>query len=154
MEEKGGDAERVESLITTEAKFKEFAADRCIEKLEELVEAFAFETMATSRAACFPMTEEAICGMLDSGGKGKPGFATISDKAGAVCVVVLTSDKMSAGDYPAAATIVASHVVTQFVFSDPTIAGIALNPWNDGGAWIPKEFFLQKMQEIGQRYFQ
>lgn len=153
MEEKYGDEKSGQALFTTESKFKEFVANRCVETYTELVETFVIEAMATRRTASFPMSEEAMDNLFDENGNMRFGLAIVRDREGASYAALMTSSDMSAGDYPAAAAIVASQIITQFVFRDPQIAGIAINPWNDGGALVPKSAFLQALQRLDKKYF-
>ena len=144
-----GNGEVSGPLSETEAKFKEFVADRSESAYRALVEAFVFEAMGTNRTACFPLTEDVFKALTEKNSEFPFGFAIVRDLNGIPFAVFLTSHEMSCGPYPISAEIVASAVIVPHLFKERDIAGIAINPWNDGGAFIPKELFLQAMAKIG-----
>ena len=55
---------------------------------------------------------------------------------------------MNCGSYPCAVDIVASAVLTDQFMKATDIVGIVLNPWNDGGACIPKALFLETVARL------
>ncbi|MBR4260021.1 MAG: hypothetical protein IKQ17_13385 [Kiritimatiellae bacterium] len=146
-----GNSEVSGPLSETEAKFKEFVPDRSEMAYHALVEVFVFEVMGTNRTACFPLTEDVFKGLTEKNSEFPFGFAIVRDPQGVPFAAFLTSHKMSCGPYPISAEIVASAVVVHHLFKEPGISGIALNPWNDGGAFIPKELFLQAMAKLDGR---
>ena len=137
-----------EPLSETEAKFKEFVADRSETTYSDLVETFVFEAMGTKRTACFPLTEDIFNGQTEENSGFPFGSRTIANPNGVPFAVFLSSHEMSCGPYPMSAEIVASAVIVPHLFKEQDIAGIALNPWNDGGAFIPKVLFLQTMVKL------
>jgi len=145
-EEDSGNA--TNTLVETDVAFREFVANRSEATYNALVEAFVFEAMGTKRAAWFPLNQEALEGLAEKDGGLHFGFAIVRDPQGIPYATFLTSHEMKCGPYPMSAEIVASYVITQFLFREQDIAGIALNPWNDGGAFIPKNLFLQAMVKI------
>ena len=138
---------KAEGLVETEALFKEFAANRCEETYRALVEGFVFEAMGTQRAASFPLPEIAFEEPAN-GGTLKFGFAVVRDDAGNPFAVLLTSHDMNCGSYPCAVDIVASAVLADQFMKATDIVGIALNPWDGGGAFIPKSLFLETVARL------
>ncbi|MCR5840100.1 MAG: hypothetical protein K6G94_10765 [Kiritimatiellae bacterium] len=136
------------SLVETEAKFNEFVANRSEATYATLVETFIFEAMGTNRTACFPLTEDVFKGLTEKSEEFPFGFAIVRDSQGAPFAAFLTSHEMSCGTYPISAEIDAWVVIKQHLFKERGIAGIALNPWNDGGAFILKDVLFNAMIEL------
>ncbi|MCR5839289.1 MAG: hypothetical protein K6G94_06610 [Kiritimatiellae bacterium] len=142
-----GENTKTEGLVETERRFREFVSNRCEGTYRALVEGFVFEAMGTRRTATFPLPEIAF-EEPENGGTFKFGFAVVRDDAGNPFAVFLTSHDMNCGSYPCAMDIVASTVLTDQFMKATDIVGIALNPWDGGGACIPKALFLETVARL------
>lgn len=144
------DGERNEGyLVATEASVAQFARQRNAETYAQAVRDFVFEVMATERRAYFPVDPSRLVSQLE----GNEGVATgiVRDSEGKPYTVFLTSPQISAGTFTASVEAVASAVLVH-VPSDPALAGVAVNPWTDGGILIPTSALLGAIAELGKMF--
>lgn len=132
-------------LVAAEKSVAAFAKARTEENYFGAVHDFVFEVMATRRRAMFPVNAKQLGAQL--AGKAPLGLGIVRDSNGNPFTVFLTSPQISAGTLDAAVEMVASEVFVN-VLRDQTLAGVAVNPWTDGGIMIGKDVLLAAMEDV------
>lgn len=144
---KTGGEEKKPNLPDTDAAFRRLTANRTEETYRDLIQVFVFEVMATQRTAGFPTSAEAINAMVD----GKPLQTIIMrDQENRPCLVFLT-ESASVGNSECTVSIEASKMFVS-AMKDPVLYGVALNPWDVGGACFPKELLFAEMMQLSERF--
>jgi len=113
-----------------------------------LLSTFVFEVMSTERCAELPTSAENLNNFLE----GKAPFAStvIRDSGGAPYLVFLTDPSMNSNGAETLVTYKASAML-ESVMSDNTLAGIAINPWNGGGAALPNNLLFEEIRKIHEQ---
>lgn len=132
-------------LVETEKSVAAFAKAQTKENYFQAARDFVFEVMATERRAMFPVDAEQLVSQLS--GKEPVGLGIVRDSNGNPFTVFLTSPQISVGTFDAAAEMIASQVFIN-VMQDQTLAGVAVNPWTDGGIMIGKGVLLAAMEDV------
>ena len=132
-------------LVETENSVAAFAKAQTKENYFQAARDFVFEVMATERRAMFPVDAEQLVSQLS--GKEPVGLGIVRDSNGNPFTVFLTSPQISVGTFDAAAEMIASQVFIN-VMQDQTLAGVAVNPWTDGGIMIGKGVLLTAMEDV------
>lgn len=118
----------------TAQRFEEFKRNPGDESYGNLIDALAVEALMLGRFARFPMTEEKIARLRAGNGRFSPFVVYNADRM--PFVVLLVGDTPRMGPIPTAIEMKAGPIL-EGVVQTPKIAGVAINPWDEGGVMIP-----------------
>lgn len=122
------------TMTMTAEKFAEFKKNTSDETYMDLVEAFVVEAMTPNRFARFPMAEEKIAKLRAGEGRFSPFVVYNSSRQ--PFVVFLVGDAPTPGPIPTSIEMKAETLLNGVVQTQK-LAGVAINPWDEGGVMIP-----------------